>query len=155
MNDSWDLPLITDEPLRMQNNVWIHRMASLQPDGSFNLGHGTGDYNNDTSLAQNEGMLQIPGSHHRGRGGPLNFASGRIASPHQSSLGFGMNARNNLTTGISRDRGMLAGQHRVGRGMGTPMIQSPGNVAGLITGEISMNSYTHADEISYQLDTSI
>jgi hypothetical protein len=39
--------------------------------------------------------------------------------------------------------------------MGTPMIQSPGNVAGIIAGDISMNSYTHADEPSYQTDTSV
>lgn len=147
--------MITDEPLRMQNDVRINRMAIPQPDGIFNSGHGTGVYNTNTSLAQNEGILQIPGSHHRGRGGPLNFASGRTASPNQSSLGFGMNARSNLTTGISRDRGTLSGHHRVGRGMGTPWIQSPDNVAGIITGEISMNSYTHADEISDQLDTTI
>jgi hypothetical protein len=65
-----------------------------------------------------------------------------------------MNAPRNPIPGIRGGRGMPAGQHVGSRGMRTPMIQTPGNVPVIIADDISMNSYGHADEPSYQTDTS-
>ena len=131
-------------------------MASPQQGSSPDSGYGTSDFYNNTILAQNQGMPQHLGScHHGGRGGSLHLARGRINSPYRSGLGFHMNAPGDPTPGIRGGRGMPAGQHMQGRGMGTPMIQTPGNVPVIIAGDTSMNSYGHADEPIYQTDTSV